>query len=95
MTDQNVLECCKRAVAEERQLLAHCNGDAASEQFLDCYEKAAAECGGQEKDLRPVMIHCQTVREDQIERMSKLLLLHLSEYCSNQTLLLTLDLCSV
>ncbi len=72
MTDQNVLECCKRAVAEERQLLAHCNGDAASEQFLDCYEKAAAECGGQEKDLRPVMIHCQTVREDQIERMSKI-----------------------
>ncbi len=58
---------------ENRQLLVHCNGDAASEQFLNAYEKAIAESSNPNKDnLRPVMIHCQTVRNDQLDRMAKL-----------------------
>lgn len=62
------------AAAEDRmQLLAHCNGDAASEQLLRCWEKRfAAEPGLLDKDLRPVMIHCQTVRRDQLGRMAAL-----------------------
>lgn len=72
MSDEKVLNYCRKAVMEGRQLLAHCNGDAASEQFLDCYEKAWKECGNPKQDLRPVMIHCQTERKDQIERMSKI-----------------------
>ena len=53
------------------QILAHCNGDAASEQFLNAYEKALAESDNPNKDnLRPVMIHCQTVRNDQLDRMA-------------------------
>lgn len=43
LSDQKVFDCCKKAIAEGRQILAHCNGDAASEQFLDCYTKALKE----------------------------------------------------
>ncbi|MDO5401868.1 MAG: amidohydrolase [Eubacteriales bacterium] len=61
------------AVKGGYQLLAHCNGDAASEQFIDCYEEALKEYKTEENaDLRPVMIHCQTVRDDQLDRMSEL-----------------------
>ena len=66
-----VEDLLKYAVASEKQVLAHCNGDAASEQFICAYEKALSE-SGTSKDLRPVMIHCQTVRNDQLDRMAKL-----------------------
>jgi len=49
----------------------HCNGDAASEQFLRVYEQVWQEAG-YPNDRRPVMIHCQTVRDDQLKRMHRL-----------------------
>lgn len=72
LSDEKVLSYCKAAIKHKRQLLAHCNGDAASEQYLNCYENALKEIEDKACDLRPVMIHCQTVRKDQIERMEKL-----------------------
>ena len=52
---------------------SHSNGDAASEQFLNSYEKALIDSENENKyNLRPVMIHCQTVREDQVDRMAKI-----------------------
>lgn len=71
MEDGMVADYVKQAVAENKQILAHCNGDAASEQFLNAYEKAVNEKKSG-KDLRPVMIHSQTVRNDQLERMAGL-----------------------
>lgn len=71
MPDDKVEEYAKIAVKEGRQLLAHCNGDAASSQFINAYEKALKETGCKD-DLRPVMIHCQTVRNDQLDRMASL-----------------------
>ena len=51
-------------------MLVHCNGDAAAEMLLDALDKAgeSAPLG----DHRTVMIHAQTVREDQIDRMAAL-----------------------
>jgi len=49
------------------QVLAHANGDAASDQLLKAVSKAN-ELQGQ-ADRRTVMIHAQTVREDQIDAM--------------------------
>lgn len=76
LDEEVVLACCRKALEDGQQLLTHCNGDAASEQFLRCYERAVEEYCIQGKDLpedlRPVMIHCQTVRQDQLERMKKL-----------------------
>jgi len=60
------LEC---ALKYNLQPLAHCNGDAASERFLASWEKVTA--GKPIPDLRPVMIHAQTVRYDQLDRMIK------------------------
>lgn len=71
MKDEDVNRYVEQAVREHRQILAHCNGDAASEQFLNAYENAIAKAGIRD-DLRPVMIHCQTVRNDQLDRMAKL-----------------------
>lgn len=71
LPDEQVESYVKQAVSEGKQLLAHCNGDAASQQYLNAYEKALTETGIQ-ADLRPVMIHCQTVRNDQLDRMAKL-----------------------
>ena len=59
------------ALLEGAQILAHCNGDAACEQLIRCYESALEETG-RPSDIRPVMIHAQLVREDQLARMAKL-----------------------
>lgn len=72
-TEEEVLAYAKEAIARDEQLLAHCNGDAASQQYLDAYEKALKESDNPHKnELRPVMIHCQTVRDDQLDRMAEL-----------------------
>lgn len=69
--DAYVEKVCERAIKNGNQLLAHCNGDAASEQFLRCYQSAYEKVQSNE-DLRPVMIHSQTVRCDQLDRMISL-----------------------
>ncbi len=71
MKNELVDNLVKKAVSARKQILAHCNGDAASEQFISAYDKAVDKISNKE-DLRPVMIHCQTVRNDQLERMSRL-----------------------
>lgn len=72
-SNDEVHQAVKHALNCNQQLLAHCNGDAASEQFLTVYEQELANCNNPNKNnLRPVMIHCQTVREDQLDRMEAL-----------------------
>ncbi len=71
LKDEDVDAYVRQAVSEGSQLLAHCNGDAAGDQYLRAYEKAVREIGSG-KDLRPVMIHCQTARNDQLDRMAAL-----------------------
>lgn len=56
------------AVSENIQLLAHCNGDAAADQFIEACFAAAAKYP-ELPGLRPVMIHAQLVRKDQLEKM--------------------------
>lgn len=72
LADDAVQDYLSVAIKEKKQILAHCNGDAASEQFIAAYTKALRESGCKAEDLRPVMIHCQTVRDDQLDRMSGL-----------------------
>ncbi len=72
-TDAMIEQQIKQALDDNLQILVHCNGDAASEQYLNAYEKMLAQSDNPNKDhLRPVMIHCQTVREDQLDRMQAL-----------------------
>lgn len=72
MKDEEVALLMKKAVADNHQILVHCNGDAAGDQFLSTYTKAIDESDNPNKmELRPVMIHCQTAREDQLDIMKK------------------------
>lgn len=67
MTDEELIHCMAEAEQCSWQLNIHANGDEAIEQLIRCYEKA----GGSGKN-RPVVIHAQTVREDQLARMESL-----------------------
>ncbi len=58
------------AFQNDWQLLTHCNGDAAADALIEAVASAAATYG--KGDRRPVMIHAQTVREDQLDRMQAL-----------------------
>lgn len=71
LPDAQVEEAVGIALAEGRQLLAHCNGDAAAEQFLRALEKAKA-AGQDTAAIRPVMIHAQLVGKDQLARFGPL-----------------------
>lgn len=69
--DKDVIEYFKSLIENNIQVNVHCNGDAASDQFIRCYKKAL-EMTGNKTDLRPVMVHAQTVREDQLDDMKEL-----------------------
>lgn len=71
LQDEQVLQAICQAVQDGRQLLAHCNGDAAAEQYLQMLERAAAQ-GADLTKARPVMIHAQLVGLDQLPRLRAL-----------------------
>ncbi len=52
------------------QIAIHGNGDAAIDDILDAFEQA--QKAYPRNDMRHVIIHCQTVREDQLDRMARL-----------------------
>lgn len=71
--DEQVEEYMRMAVDSNHQILVHCNGDAAGDQYLRAYKKALELSHNPNKyNLRPVMIHCQTAREDQLDLMAEL-----------------------
>jgi len=51
----------------EIPIMAHANGDAAADMLLEAVRKSSIS-----SDHRTVMIHAQTVREDQLDQMKKL-----------------------
>lgn len=70
MTDVQVLSAFRQALNRDAQLLAHCNGDRAAEQYLTLLAQAEREAG--KKLCRPVMIHAQLLGLDQLERVKAL-----------------------
>lgn len=66
-SDEQVQAFVRESVEDSQQLLAHCNGDAAAQQYIDACE----QIGGTAK-LRPVMIHAQLLREDQLPKLKEL-----------------------
>jgi len=71
MEDAAVLDAMALAAREKLQLLAHCNGDAAAEQFLRCLAKSEARFPVL-RELRPVLIHSQLIGLDQLPRVREL-----------------------
>ncbi|MEN8808877.1 MAG: amidohydrolase, partial [Desulfobacterales bacterium] len=70
VSDDEASALVDKAFRNGWQILAHCNGDAASDQFIAAIRTATNKYG--KADRRPVMIHSQTVREDQLDTMKEL-----------------------
>ncbi len=71
LSDEQLLANIRRALREGRQLLAHCNGDAAAQQYIDQFTKALGELDDA-PDIRPVMIHAQLLGKDQMPAMKEI-----------------------
>lgn len=68
-SDEELKKYICLALDKKQQLLAHCNGDAAAEQYVSMFEQVLKE--QKEKDIyRAVMVHAQLVRKDQLKRMA-------------------------
>lgn len=68
--DEVVREYFVNCINNNLQVHVHTNGDLACEQFLTCY-KEAMEITGHGAELRPVMVHCQALRIDQLDRVKE------------------------
>lgn len=66
ITKEKLYKQVLRAYEEGRQILAHCNGDAAAELYLNVLKEVQSEKKDTIKDIRPVMIHAQLLGKDQI-----------------------------
>jgi predicted amidohydrolase YtcJ len=58
------------AFSKDWQVQTHCNGDACIDMVLTAIRKAYAACGAD--DRRPVIIHSQVVRPDQLDAYAEL-----------------------
>jgi predicted amidohydrolase YtcJ len=70
VTDEQAIAYVDQAFANGWQILVHTNGDAAADQLIMAVRAATEKYG--EADRRTVMIHAQTVREDQLDAMKEL-----------------------
>lgn len=69
--DEEVKEFAEAAVSEKMQLITHCNGDAAADQLIHSFKQVKEE-GKDTEAIRPVMIHAQLVRHDQLPSMKEI-----------------------
>jgi predicted amidohydrolase YtcJ len=70
MNQQEVSDWVAFGYRNNIQIITHTNGDAALDQFLVAVQQARASYGA--KDLRPVAIHAQLARHDQVDRIKEL-----------------------
>lgn len=70
MKPEEVLAALEYSARHRVQLLAHCNGDAAAEQFITAVETVNRRYK-HFKALRPVMIHAQFLGKDQLARVKR------------------------
>jgi predicted amidohydrolase YtcJ len=63
-------EAVEKAYANDWQILVHANGDAASDRFIEAIRLAKMKYP--DVDNRPVLIHGQVLREDQVEQLKEL-----------------------
>lgn len=66
--DKRLYELILSSLRNGQQLLAHCNGDAAAEQYITQFEKVKEDFPEYEA-CRPVMVHAQFVTGEQLRRM--------------------------
>ncbi|MEI0531296.1 amidohydrolase [Brachyspira pilosicoli] len=65
-----VKEYVRKSFDDKMQLQAHCNGDAAAEQYVDAISEVMTE-RGTTNNYRAVLVHSQIVKENEYKRMSE------------------------
>jgi predicted amidohydrolase YtcJ len=70
LEDEEVIAEVARFAERGLQVMAHANGDAAIDQLLDAVDALEAEVPG--VDRRPILIHAQVTRPDQIPEFARL-----------------------
>ncbi len=69
MSDEAVTDAFKTAIKLNKQLIAHCNGDAAADQLLKCACMAAT--ADKIAALRPVVIHSQLLHPEIMPKLKE------------------------
>lgn len=70
VTNEQVIDAVDWAFENDIQILVHSNGEAASDLLLASIDSATTKYGP--ADRRPVLIHGQFLREDQVDAMQRL-----------------------
>ena len=70
LTDEQVESYLRQGAVDGMQVLAHCNGDAAAQQFLNAVEKLEGE-GLDVAAIRPVLVHGQLLGVDQLDAVRR------------------------
>lgn len=68
--EETTMQAVEKAFANGWQILCHANGDAAIDRFIDAVRAAREKHPGVEN--RPVLIHGQTLRRDQVPQLKEL-----------------------
>ena len=69
-TNEQIVDAVDWAFANDVQILVHANGERASDMLIAAIDAARAAHGV--KDRRPVLIHGQFMREDQVDSLKRL-----------------------
>ena len=70
LSDKEAFKVVDDAYKNNMQILAHCNGDAAIDQYIKAVRAAVKKYG--KEDRRTVIVHAQTLRADQIPQLKEL-----------------------
>lgn len=70
-TDAEVEKFIRQSLKDKMSLHAHCNGDAAADQFINIFNRVLTQTK-QTETYRPTMIHTQIIRPEQFAQMAKL-----------------------
>lgn len=66
LTDEQIKNNLIKAIRENMQVIAHCNGDQAIQHYIEQYQLV------HQQDIRPVIIHAQMMRASQMEQAKTL-----------------------
>ncbi len=69
-TNEEVEAIIQAAIEDNQQIQVHCHGDASAEQLIYSYQKVLESTPT--TAFRPVMLHCQILKDEQLEAMKEL-----------------------
>lgn len=70
-SDEELQRNLQLALKDNMQVLVHCNGDAACEQYINQYDIVKGKIA-LKNDIRPVIIHAQLLDRDQLDKVKSL-----------------------